>query len=66
MHVCIKNNIFFILSILFKGSIIMVVPMVAGFLAGLGVSDLSKNKKFSGTCMCSLAALLVLVSIGII
>lgn len=44
----------------------MIVPLVAGFLAGLGVSDLSKNKKFSGTCMCSLAALLVLTSIGVI
>ena len=61
-----KNIIFFILNIIWGRSKIMIIPMVAGFLAGLGVSDLSKNKKFSGTCLCALSALLVLVSVGIL
>mgnify|MGYP001176395144 FL=1 len=43
----------------------MIITLVAGFLAGVGVCDLSRNKKFSGTCMCTLSGLLVLSSIGI-
>jgi len=38
----------------------MLVPLVAGFLAGLGVSDFSKKNKFSGTCMLSMSGLLIL------
>jgi hypothetical protein len=43
----------------------MIVTLVAGFLAGVGVCDFSRNKKFSGTCMCALSALLIFSSIGI-